>query len=112
MARDGSLLPAQLTHGTYWSWRHARPFVGHELLTAMGFHVLPETCGTFRSGITALFPSLSAKHVRSLAGNAMHLAAWASWMFYVLSNVKPVDDFYTFTRSPTSSCQEEADDVD
>ena len=102
----GPLFPPLLTHGTIvLSRRRAHssdpttpgtPFrrvaTPLEHFAALGFHVFEDISQFSPRGLsrqTRLFRGLSRAVAKRLSGNGMHLAASASWFFYVLSRAVP-----------------------
>jgi len=90
-SQPGPLWPCQLTHGTLVSWKLQRPACGMEHLSAQGFHVFKDCSEMFFSPMMKILDENAQNHLRLLAGNGMHLAAWSAWFLYVLSHIVRVD---------------------
>ncbi len=79
-----------------------------ELLQAHGFNLFEESSTNFASNFTPFFSGCSANSVQVLSGNGWHLPSMASWMAYVLSNVRRIDR--NMTLNPERAVQTQPSD--
>ena len=107
---SGQLWPTQMTHGLIYSWQAGRPAISLEHLGAQGFHLFPSSTEDFTTPLLPIFNGLSCKHIKDLSGNGMHLAAFSSWVLYVLSNVIRVHDIMVFSRICTCELLSDPED--
>jgi hypothetical protein len=87
----GSILPAQLTHGTTWSWSANRPFLASDVMTAHGFRLFDVGSGSPVSGLADYLLKLPPNTLQSFCGNGFHLPSITSWMLYVFAHTIPVE---------------------
>jgi hypothetical protein len=89
---EASFVPTLVTHPRIFVWPKGMSLEGQrfmlpeELLSCHGFGM---TCDLHH-----IFKSLDNRSKGVLLGNGMHLPSLGSFMMYVLSNIKPIGDFY------------------
>ena len=111
----GPLLPNQLTHGSIWSMAQGRLMLPLEGLQAHGVDIY-EACsgGRTPSVLKDLVGALPLYRQKRLIGNSLHIPAFMSWVCYVMSNVRWVDEFYQLPDMvpPSSSDDPDAEEAD
>eukprot|EP00959_Pyramimonas_sp_CCMP1952_P465403 9488234-Pyramimonas_sp.AAC.1 len=109
--RAGEDFPCLLTHGTVVliegdKWKLA---LGKEHLFAQGFNIWPRMHPTFPTARPLPeMMELKEYQARTVGGNCMNLAIQASWMIYVLANIRKVKSFIPAPILPTNA--ESSDD--
>ncbi len=68
---------------------------GLEYMSALGFHMYDVGADFPISKMKPILAKLTPAQVKTLAGNGMHLAALAAFVFYIISNLMPVADIRT-----------------
>ena len=81
-----TLVPALLRNSCPWSYKFEREMLPQERLEAMGMAVIfPEQTVGCRTACSDVVSGMKPNQVKSMAGNAMHVAAIGVVMIYALS---------------------------
>jgi hypothetical protein len=107
----GSSLPSLPTHFFLWNFQNKRPFTKREVMFSMGFPSIPELCKSRHTAVVEkMVASLSSEEEQFLIGNGQHLHTYMSFVFYVLGNIIPKEQFRPFDF--VGSADEDDADVD
>jgi hypothetical protein len=93
----GSSLPSIPTHFFLWNFLKERPLTKREVMFSMGFPSIPEICKSKHAVVVdQMAASLSSEESQFLLGNGQHLHTYMSFVFYVLGNIIPREQFRPF----------------
>eukprot|EP00971_Amphidinium_carterae_P119862 2374042-Amphidinium_carterae.5 len=90
--QGGSMMPTLITHSTIFSFRRRRLVTAKELFGVHGLLMSNSASPPWRYPWEAALEDMPGQHLESLVGNSLLLPAVAAFTFFVLSQLRRVDE--------------------
>jgi hypothetical protein len=93
-------MPTLITHHRIFDYARDRMVHPKEELASMGIDVFDDLSGgRGRSPLAHQIQTLPINEQQFLIGNGMHSPLYIAFMFFILGNVVPIEDFYKLSRA-------------